>query len=164
MARVLVVEDDELIRSVLEVLLDLEGVQSSSASNGIVALEAVRADPPDVIFLDLDLPGRPGIEVLRALKSDPNFRHIPVIIISAYIANMTPSDFSLAYSVISKPFEVDHVLAALRAALNTPTVSEAPEGMDRQPRARQPGALPSPSMRVVQWTDRAGRLSKNVQS
>jgi len=80
--RVLVVDDEEVIRDVLAALLEREGWQVTTASNGARALSAFEAEPYDVVLLDLMLPDRSGLEVLRDIRrKDPD---AVVVIVTAY--------------------------------------------------------------------------------
>src|SRR4029453_2085558 len=59
-----------------------EGLRTTSANDGAAALAAIGEDPPDVILLDIEMPGMDGIEVLERIKSDEKLRHLPVVMIS----------------------------------------------------------------------------------
>ena len=82
-ARILVVEDHPTMRDAMRLVLEGEGFAIDEASDGDMALEMVRADPPDLVFLDLNIPGVSGTDVLRALKSDPATAGVSVIIVTA---------------------------------------------------------------------------------
>lgn len=79
---ILVVDDDELNRSLLIKNLEHAGHRTSAAENGFAAFLGLETDPPDVVLLDIEMPGIDGIEVLERLKADAALRHIPVIMIS----------------------------------------------------------------------------------
>ena len=79
---VLVVDDDPLSRRLLAKNLENEGYRASVAPDGMTALAALAEDPPDVVLLDLVMPGIDGLEVLTRIKADDALRHIPVILIS----------------------------------------------------------------------------------
>ena len=83
MARVLAVDDDHVIRGLLEVNLEMEGHEVMTAVDGEDALTKVRADPPDLILLDVMMPKVNGWQVAEALKADAATRHIPIIFLSA---------------------------------------------------------------------------------
>jgi CheY-like chemotaxis protein len=82
-ARILVVEDHPTMRDAMRLVLEGEGFAIEEASDGDMALEMVRADPPDLVFLDLNIPGVSGTDVLRALKGDPATAAVSVIIVTA---------------------------------------------------------------------------------
>ena len=82
-ARILVVEDHPTMRDAMRLVLEGEGFAIDEASDGDSALEMVRADPPDLVFLDLNIPGVSGTDVLRALKSDPATAAVSVILVTA---------------------------------------------------------------------------------
>ena len=79
---VLVVDDDALNRRLLTATLAREGHRTTSATDGAEALAALREEPPDVILLDVEMPGIDGFEVLERIKGDEAVRHLPVIMIS----------------------------------------------------------------------------------
>ena len=81
--RILVVEDHPTMREAMRLVLEGEGFSIDEASDGETALDMVRADPPDLVFLDLNIPGVSGTDVLRALKSDPATAAVSVIIVTA---------------------------------------------------------------------------------
>ena len=82
-ARILVVEDHPTMREAMRLVLEGEGFSIDEASDGETALDMVRADPPDLVFLDLNIPGVSGTDVLRALKGDPATAAVSVIIVTA---------------------------------------------------------------------------------
>ena len=83
MARVLVVEDDHVIRELLVVNLKMEGHEAVTAADGNEALEVVARTHPDVVLLDMMLPGLDGWEVTSRLKGDSETSAIPIVALSA---------------------------------------------------------------------------------
>jgi two-component system sensor histidine kinase/response regulator len=81
--RVLIVDDEPLARDTLEALLYLEGYQLLFATNGIDALQRMKELAPDVILLDVMMPQMTGFEVCQYLKKRGEFRHIPIILVTA---------------------------------------------------------------------------------
>jgi len=81
--KVLVVDDIDANRKALRLFLQPFGFQVIEASDGVEALERVRADPPDLILLDVMMPRKDGLEVCRELKADPVLRLIPVVFMTA---------------------------------------------------------------------------------
>jgi len=80
---ILVVDDEEDIRELVELNLGREGYQVLACDTGERALELARVKKPDLVVLDLMLPGVDGLEVCRRLKADPNTRQIPVVMLTA---------------------------------------------------------------------------------
>lgn len=83
MARILVVEDDHVIRELLVVNLKMEGHEAVTAADGNEALDVVARTHPDVVLLDMMLPGLDGWEVTSRLKGDSETRSIPIVALSA---------------------------------------------------------------------------------
>lgn len=82
--RVLVVDDDPVILEVLRIMLNLEDLEVTSATDGERALELLAEDPvPDVVVCDVMMPGTDGLEVCRRVKADDRTARIPVILLTA---------------------------------------------------------------------------------
>jgi CheY-like chemotaxis protein len=82
--RILVVEDQDSIRRMIEALVQARGYQVTAVSSGAKAIDVALTDPPDMVLLDLNLPGQyDGFDVCTKLRADPQTRHVPVVIISA---------------------------------------------------------------------------------
>jgi two-component system, OmpR family, response regulator len=82
-ADILIVEDHPTMREAMKLVLEHEGFVIREAADGPSALQMVREQPPDLMFLDLNIPGASGAEVLQALKTDPLTEKIRVIIVTA---------------------------------------------------------------------------------
>lgn len=83
LARILIVDDEERNRRLLDVLLRTDGYQTLSAGSGREAMAMAASARPDLILLDLMMPGMDGFEVTHALRSDPVTSGIPIMIVSA---------------------------------------------------------------------------------
>jgi CheY-like chemotaxis protein len=82
--RILVVEDQDSIRRMIEALVQARGYQVTAVSSGVKAIDVALTDPPDIVLLDLNLPGQyDGFDVCTRLRADPGTRSTPVVIISA---------------------------------------------------------------------------------
>jgi two-component system phosphate regulon response regulator PhoB len=117
--RILIVEDEPSIVEVLEYNLAREGFEVSSKSRGDTALAAIRADPPDLIVLDLMLPGMDGLEITRALKRDPATAHIPLVMLTAKgeeLDRIVGLELG-ADDYIGKPFSPREVVLRIKAVL-----------------------------------------------
>jgi CheY-like chemotaxis protein len=125
---VLIIDDDASIRSVIaEVLLE-EGFRVEDAGDGATGLALAQQHHPDVVLLDIALPQRSGLEVMRALKEAAPTRDIPIVIVSAYALLLLGNDQRSADFVLSKPFDLAELLRAVhelatRADRQAPRVS-----------------------------------------
>jgi DNA-binding response OmpR family regulator len=81
--RILIVDDDAFIRRPLEFILREEGYQPSTAADADEGLRAIESCPPDLIFLDVMMPGKDGLTWCAELKSDPRYARIPIVLLSA---------------------------------------------------------------------------------
>lgn len=123
MARAILIVDDEqhirlLIEQTLEDLLD-EGVDLYTAADGDEAVAAIAAQRPDLVFLDVMMPGRSGLEVCRALRADPATADAHVVLLTAK-GQATDREAGLAAGAndyLTKPFDPDALLALARGAL-----------------------------------------------
>ena len=121
--RILVIDDEKDLLELLEYNLSKEGYQVSGLTSGEAALKAVRINPPDLIVLDLMLPGIDGMELCRILKNDPHTRHIPILMLTA---KSEESDVVVGLEVgaddyITKPFSPKVLMARIRTALRRKT-------------------------------------------
>ncbi len=116
---ILVVEDEDDIRELLRYNLEKEGYQVFPAATGEEALQALRSRLPDLILLDLMLPGIDGLEVCRSIKGTPNTRHLPLVMLTAKgeEADIVTGLELGADDYITKPFSPRVLLARVRAAL-----------------------------------------------
>lgn len=112
MARVLLVEDSEAVRDMLELVLEQEGYQVSTACNGDEALSAVRRSVPDAVITDLVMPGTDGVRLCQSLKGDADFDDVPVIAISG--AGWREDLCGCCDAFISKPVDGEHLIDTLR--------------------------------------------------
>ena len=116
---ILVVEDEPDIASFLEMALEFEGYQVKTARSGQEALSKVRQQPPDVVLLDLMLPGVDGWQFLRETRVDPETSTIHIIVVTAaYDAAKSPELDGLV--IVAKPVDVDLLLLLLEDALSSP--------------------------------------------
>jgi two-component system, OmpR family, alkaline phosphatase synthesis response regulator PhoP len=116
---ILVVEDEEDIRELLKYNLEKEGFKVFGAATGEAALQAVRDRLPDLILLDLMLPGIDGLEVCRKIRGGAQTRHLPIIMLTAKgeEADIVTGLELGADDYMTKPFSPRVLLARLRATL-----------------------------------------------
>jgi two-component system nitrogen regulation response regulator NtrX len=115
--RVLIVDDEESIRSSVADILADEGYAAAVASEGGAALRAVAADPPDLVLLDIAMPGRNGIDVLDELRT--NWPAIPVVMMSGHgtIETAVRATKLGAYDFLEKPLSYDKLLLCVARAI-----------------------------------------------
>ncbi|NWQ40950.1 response regulator [Bacillus sp. EB106-08-02-XG196] len=112
--KILIVDDQFGIRILLNEVFSKEGYQTFQAANGIQALDIVTKHDPDLVLLDMKIPGMDGIEILKRMKViDPDIR---VIIMTAYgELDMIQEAKDLgAITHFAKPFDIDDIRAAVR--------------------------------------------------
>jgi len=83
MSKILIVDDEKFFVEPIKMALEKEGFEVLVAYDGMAGLKAARTENPDMIMLDLMLPGISGFQVCRLLKFDENYGHIPIIMVSA---------------------------------------------------------------------------------
>ena len=119
MRQILVIEDDEDIALSLKYNLEREGYFVVTALDGEAGLRRALGQPPELILLDLNLPGMDGLEVCRALRKQPAAAGVPIIVLTARVEEsdkLTGLDLG-ADDYITKPFSMKEVIARVRALL-----------------------------------------------
>jgi DNA-binding response OmpR family regulator len=112
---VLLIEDEPNIAEAMRFLLTREGFRVSHMADGSAAMAQVRGDRPDLIILDHMLPGLSGLEILQALRADPETRGLPVMMLTARGRDRDLAERAGADRFISKPFSNADILAEVRA-------------------------------------------------
>lgn len=81
MKKILIVEDEEILLNVLKDRFEAEGWEVAVAKDGEEAVESIKKSLPDLVLLDLLMPKKDGFEVLKELRSNPEFKNLPIIIV-----------------------------------------------------------------------------------
>jgi two-component system response regulator MprA len=125
---VLFAEDDRAIRTALGRALTLEGYRVTAVSDGVEALAAIHRERPDVIVLDVKMPGVDGLGVCRVLRTEGD--RTPILMLTARVetADRVAGLDAGADDYVAKPFEVEEVFARLRALLRRATPEPALPG------------------------------------
>lgn len=126
--RVLVVDDEPEIARTLRLYLEQAGYEVLVAHDGEQALHAIRRERPDLVILDLMLPGRDGWEVTRIVRSDPALAALPILMLTARVED-TDKIVGLelgADDYVTKPFNPREVTARVKALLRRSGMSAAP--------------------------------------
>lgn len=158
MARILSVEDDPELQHLLALTLQAEGHEMHYAFNGPEGYQKALALNPDLILLDLMLPGCNGAEVLRRLRGHPGAKDLPVLAMTAFRERAGElarelSDLGVLGFVL-KPVEVGELVGAVRRALEVRAERTAPDL-----RLRKGAVRLDPKFRTV-WVD--GKLAATV--
>jgi DNA-binding response OmpR family regulator len=120
-AKILIVEDHPTMREAMRLVLEHEGFEISEAADGASALESIHAEPPDLVFLDLNIPGSSGTDVLKQLKADPATADVRVIIVTATGEEGRSHVMSLgADEYFTKPFSPRALLQTVERVLASP--------------------------------------------
>jgi DNA-binding response OmpR family regulator len=117
LATVLICEDEPALRELIRISLDGE-YEFAEAEDGRVCLEVAREVRPDLIVLDMMLPGLMGLEVLRELRRDSELATVPVIVLTAQPGTRDDALRAGANLVMDKPFNVDDISAAVKEVLS----------------------------------------------
>ena len=122
-SRVLVVEDSPVIQRLIEMTLKPAGYEVEFCSSGVDGLARARADRPDLVILDIGLPGMDGWEVLEALRADEETKSMAVMVLTAHgrASVQDEADLKGANLALSKPFDP----ADFREAVASLTQSQA---------------------------------------
>ncbi len=125
--KILIADDISDNVSLLSRYLEKEGYGFVAAANGLETLEKTRSEMPDLILLDVNMPGKDGFEVLREIRADPVIDHIPVIILTA--ARPDPSDMQYGLNLgaddyVTKPFDRRELLARIHSKLRAKEAEE----------------------------------------
>jgi DNA-binding NtrC family response regulator len=115
--RILVVDDEIDVRQGLAKLLEMEGYQVSTAENGSIALERVKAAAFDLVLTDLRMPGLSGVETLIGLKK--LHPELQVIVVTGFASEGTAVNCLRegAFDIVTKPFDLDHLLSLIEKAI-----------------------------------------------
>ncbi|MFF8915165.1 response regulator [Streptomyces sp. NPDC015032] len=113
--RVLVVDDNKVIRQLIRVNLELEGFEVVTAADGVECLDLVHQVRPDVITLDVVMPRLDGPQTVIRLRADPQTRHVPVAIISASTPHEVDTGAAAGVDAfLAKPFEPSELVRLVR--------------------------------------------------
>jgi DNA-binding response OmpR family regulator len=126
-ARILVVDDlaDNLF--LLQTLLEAEGYAVETADSGTIALTKIESTPPDLVLLDVMMPGMNGFEVTQKIRQNEELPFIPILLLTAYDQTSAAQGLNLgANDFIRKPINLDELLARVKAFLRLKTDAELP--------------------------------------
>ncbi len=114
----LIIEDDPMHRALLQMMLKPMSKQVAAVGSSEEAHPYLEDTTPDLILLDLILPGDSGLETLRTLRTDSRFSRTKIFVITAVPGRLTPDDMPLVDRVIPKPFLVTQIRQAISESLH----------------------------------------------
>jgi DNA-binding response OmpR family regulator len=117
MARVLLIDDDPAILRLLEVNFRMEGFDVDAAAHGEEALAIATATPPDVVILDLMMPGMDGRQVFDELRAEPSTASVPIVFLTA--RGRDDALIAEGSIVVQKPFDTVDLVATVRTLVET---------------------------------------------
>jgi putative two-component system response regulator len=131
-ARVLIVDDEPANIAILSRLMTQQGHEVLTAPNGEIAVDTVTRERPDLVLLDVNMPGIDGFEVCRRIKNDWNTRFIPVVLVTALSAteDRTRGADAGADDFLSKPFDVQELRARVKSAIRLKRHTDELESVD----------------------------------
>src|SRR5215470_13865920 len=134
MAQILVVEDEESLLQTLRYNLSRAGHEVRLSTNGLQALDMIRGNPPELVVLDIMLPGLDGLEICRAVRGDvanQAVAHVPILILTARdeeINRVVGLEVG-ADDYVTKPFSMHELLARVKALLRRADMSAGARSM-----------------------------------
>jgi CheY-like chemotaxis protein len=138
-ATALVVDDDVVLRAALAELLEGEGfLNVIQASNGFSGLRLAFEHHPQVVLLDLLLPELSGTDVLHELRNGPGARELAIVVVTGIPESLSAAQLAAIDGVVSKPFDVDYLLATVKRAIQR-AASRAAEVQPVTPAPTQAG-------------------------
>ena len=120
-AKIFIIEDESDLVKALVIRLKAEGFQTACVTDGISALERAREEKPDLILLDICLPGRNGFEVFQQLRQDPATERIPIVFLTARstMENRQKARHLGAAGYVIKPFQWANLIKLVHDGLST---------------------------------------------
>lgn len=149
--RVLVVDDNKVIRQLIRVNLELEGLEVVTAADGAECLDVIHQVRPDVVTLDVVMPRLDGLRTAARLRADPRTRDLPLAIVSACTQYEVDGGLDIGVDAfLAKPFEPAELVALVHQLI------------ERKRSGRAQGRTGPCSGTSSVWGDRAGRASRRL--
>jgi len=156
---IVIIDDDDHLRKSFERLLTEEGYSAKTASSGEAGLKMIQAKVPDLVILDVRLPGMNGLQTFKAIHEiEPK---LPVIIMTAYGTTETAIEATKmgAFDYILKPFDIPDMLSQIKQALEAGRFMRSPVGMNTDPELSSKEALIGRSKPMQEVYKAIGRVS-----
>ena len=118
MTKILIIDNEPSLRKIIQTNLTASGYSASVAENGEEGLKLAKSIQPDLILLDIKMPGMSGWDMLTALRADPKLKQTPVIIMTAFLRESEEARArKMGASFMSKPFGVSDLLGQVKKSL-----------------------------------------------
>lgn len=125
-SRLLIIDDDPLLRRILTLVLEQEGYVVETSAEGLDALARIESAPPALILVDISMPGLDGLELLRRLGNLPVVP--PAIVVSARVDASRAARALGAVDFIAKPFDIEQLASVVARVLHTSSNGHIPDG------------------------------------
>lgn len=117
--KLLVIEDDQVLAGLLQLMMEREGFIVASALDGAEGLKKAKEESPDLVILDIMMPGMDGYEVCRHLRADPQTAHLPILMLTA---RERPRDRNAGFEAgaddyLTKPFVLSELVSRIKSLL-----------------------------------------------
>jgi CheY-like chemotaxis protein len=113
MATIVIAEDEFLLADILQHMLEENGHVAMTAPHGLAALELIRAENPDLVITDFMMPLMTGLELSKAIRSDPKFANLPIILVSGAQGSIGRAHPEAFDAVLEKPYLDGALLAQI---------------------------------------------------
>ena len=159
-AYILVIEDDDIVARTIERSLRGEEFRVSLANSGVEGLKTARRRPPDLVILDIIMPGMDGYTVCREMRADPLLADVPILFLTAKIKDEDKiAGFTAgADDYLCKPFNIDELILRLRAILRRAR-SQVPTQVASRAVAGEEAPLPASLVDMPNMPDDRFRLT-----
>jgi CheY-like chemotaxis protein len=119
MTNLLIIDDEEMLGNALQRIFSDAGYAARAVTSGEAALDAIKAEPPDMVVTDVLMPGMSGLQLLEAVRAQPNWAGIPFVFISASVTTEVEGYIATLDNVsyLRKPFEIEKLLEVVLEAL-----------------------------------------------
>src|SRR6476646_10725004 len=148
-SRILVVDDEAEIRRSVRMILEYEGYEVIEASSGPEGVTLVERESPDLVFLDIKMPGMDGLDALQRIRASKET--LPVVIISGHgtVSTAVEATKAGAFDFIDKPLASERVLVTIRNALDRSRLADENRSLKRAVEVRHQIVGASPSLKKV---------------